>query len=160
VCVVGGGDSALDEAAVLAEAGVNHVTVVHRGSEFVRPQRVAVDRLAGLANVETLFGTEVVAINGADTVTSVELRSNGGSTTREVAGVFVFVGLEPNTKFLQGVVDLDGSGHIVVDPTLRTSVPGVYAAGDIRQHSAGQLASAAGDGATAATFAARYLRGL
>jgi thioredoxin reductase (NADPH) len=160
VCVVGGGDSALDEAAVLAEAGINHVTVVHRGSEFARPQRAAIARLESLSTLETLFDTQVVSIKGADTVASVELRGSGGTTTREVSGVFVFVGLEPNTKFLQGVVDLDPAGHIVVDGTLRTSVAGVYAAGDIRQNAAGQLASAAGDGATAATFAARYLRGL
>src|SRR5919198_1300703 len=99
VCVVGGGDSALDEAAVLAEAGISNVTVVHRGREFVRPQRAGVARLERLSNVETLFDTEVVSINGADTVTSVELRSNGETSTRQVAGVFVFVGLEPNSRF-------------------------------------------------------------
>jgi thioredoxin reductase (NADPH) len=158
VCVVGGGDSALDEAAVLAASGVGHISVVHRGTAFDRAQRAAVERLAGYSNVETLFDTQLVGIAGGDTVTSVELRANGSMRTRDVAGVFVFVGLEPNSAFLQGVVDLDGTGHVKVDATLRTSVPGVYAAGDIRQNAAGQLASAAGDGASAATFAARYLR--
>ena len=160
VCVVGGGDSAVDEAAVLAESQVGHVTVVHRGNGFSRPQKVAIDRLSALANVETLFDTELIEILGGDTVSGVRLRNNGVTVERELAGVFVFVGLEPNTAFVRGVVDVDPSGHIVVDAHLQTSVPGVYAAGDIRQGAAGQLASAAGDGAAAATFAARYLRSL
>jgi thioredoxin reductase (NADPH) len=160
VCVVGGGDSALDEAAVLAESQVGHVTVIHRGEAFSRPQKVAIHRLNGLSNVATLFDTEVIEILGADTVSGVRLRSQGVTQDRDFAGVFVFVGLEPNTSLVGGVVDLDAAGHIVVDAQLQTSLPGVFAAGDIRQGSAGQLASAAGDGAAAATFAARYLRGI
>jgi thioredoxin reductase (NADPH) len=157
VCVVGGGDSALDEAAVLARQ-VRRVTVVHRGPAFRTAQRVAVDRLAALPNVETVFNTEVVEIVGNGTVSSVVLRSNGATRAQDVAGVFVFVGLEPNTAFARGVVDLDPAGHVIVDARLQTSVPGVFAAGDLRQHAARQLVSAAGDGATAAVFAARYLR--
>ena len=157
VCVVGGGDSALDEAAVLARQ-VKRVTLVHRGPAFLHAQRVAVDHLAALPNVETVFNTEVVEIVGNGTVSSVVLRSNGATRAQDVAGVFVFVGLEPNTAFARGVVDLDPAGHVIVDARLQTSVPGVFAAGDLRQHSARQLVSAAGDGATAAVFAARYLR--
>jgi thioredoxin reductase (NADPH) len=78
---------------------------------------------------------------------------------QDVAGVFVFVGLEPNSTFARGVVELDGAGHVVVDQRLQSSVAGVFAAGDIRQHSVAQLVAAAGDGATAAVNAARYLRG-
>jgi thioredoxin reductase (NADPH) len=157
VCVVGGGDSALDEAAVLA-AQVARVTLVHRGTAFTA-QHAAVERLAGMSNVQTLFDTEVMEILGGDTVSSVQLRSNGASRTQEVSGVFVFVGLEPNTAFLRGAVDLDLTGHIMVDPFLQTSMRGVFAAGDIRQHSSRQLVAAAGDGATAAVSAANYLRG-
>jgi thioredoxin reductase (NADPH) len=158
VCVVGGGDSALDEAAVLA-GQVGRVTVVHRGSAFTSAQHVAIERLASLPNVETLFDTEVAEIDGGSTVSSVVLRKDGATRTRDVAGVFIFVGLEPNTAFARGVVDLDSAGHVMVDAHLQTSVPGVFAAGDIRQASARQLVSAAGDGATAAVFAARYLKG-
>ena len=158
VCVVGGGDSALDEAAVLADQ-VGHVLVVHRGQAF-RAQQAAIDRLASKPNVETVFGTEVTQISGGDTVSSVSLRSDGQTRDQAVAGVFIFVGLEPNTAFVQGVLDLDGSGHIVTDAHLQASVPGVFAAGDIRQHSAAQLVAAAGDGATAAVNAHRYIRGL
>ncbi|HLZ29168.1 MAG TPA: FAD-dependent oxidoreductase [Chloroflexota bacterium] len=157
VCVVGGGDSALDEAAVLA-ASVSRVIVVHRGPAFTRAQHVAVERLQARSNVQTLFETEVVEICGSETVASVRLRTDGATRVQELAGVFIFVGLEPNTAFVRGVVDLDPTGHVIVDAHLQSSVPGVYAAGDIRQGSSGQLVSAAGDGASAAIFAARFLR--
>ena len=75
----------------------------------------------------------------------------------DLAGVFIFVGLEPTTAFVRGVLDLDPAGHIVVDAHLQTSVAGVFAAGDIRQASSRQLVAAAGDGASAAVFAAKYL---
>jgi thioredoxin reductase (NADPH) len=157
VCVVGGGDSALDEAAVLADR-VGQVLVVHRGPAF-EAQQMAVSRLESSSNVQTLFDTEVVEIRGAATVSSVVLRSSGDTRVQAVSGVFVFVGLEPNTSLLRGVADLDPAGHVVTDLWLRTSAPGVFAAGDIRQHASGQLVSAAGDGATAAVAAHRYLTG-
>jgi len=156
VCVVGGGDSALDEAAVLA-AQVGRVLVVHRGAAF-SAQHVAVKRLQEASNVDVLFDTELVGIRGGNTVSSVSLRSNGATSERELSAVFIFVGLEPNTAFVRGTVDLDATGHVVVDAHLQASVPGVFAAGDIRQFSSGQLISAAGDGASAALSAARYLQ--
>jgi thioredoxin reductase (NADPH) len=157
VCVVGGGDSALDEAAVLA-ASVSRVLLVHRGDAFSRAQQVAIERIQARPNVETLFGTELVEIRGTDIVSSVQLRSGGISREHKLDGVFIFVGLEPNTAFVRDVVDLDPTGHVIVDSHLQSSAPGVYAAGDIRQGSSGQLVSAAGDGASAAVFAARYIR--
>ena len=155
VCVVGGGDSALDEAAVLA-AQVGQVTIVHRGAGF-SAQQAALNRLVGFSNVQTLFNTEVVEITGDGTVSSVRLRANSSDLTRNVSGVFIFVGLEPNSAFVRGMVDLDPAGHIVVDEHLGTSIPGVFAAGDIRVASSRQLAAAAGDGASAAVAAAHYL---
>jgi thioredoxin reductase (NADPH) len=156
VGVVGGGDSALDEAAVLA-ARVGRVTVIHHGPTF-SAQQAAITRLNGFSNVETFFDTEVVAIDGGQTVSGLQLRRGASLETCDVSGVFIFVGLEPSTAFVRGVVDLDPAGHIVVDQSLQTSVPGVFAAGDIRQASARQLVAAAGDGASAAVAAARYLR--
>ena len=157
VCVVGGGDSALDEAAVLA-AQVGRVTIVHRGAGF-SAQQVAINRLVGFSNVKTVFNTEVVEILGTGTVSSVRVLSDGSETNLAVNGVFIFVGLEPNTAFVRGVLELDAAGHIVVGPWLQTNVPGVFAAGDIRTVSSRQLVAAAGDGATAAVAAARYVQG-
>jgi thioredoxin reductase (NADPH) len=90
------------------------------------------------------------------------VRDKATGETREeaVAGVFVYVGLEPNTEFLRDVIELDSSGHIVTDILMRTSRDGVFAAGDIRQHSVSLVASAIGDGATAAVAAYRYIYGL
>jgi thioredoxin reductase (NADPH) len=96
---------------------------------------------------------------GKDAVTGVRLRDTKTGRTRLEAcrGVFVYVGLEPNTAFVRGVLALDPAGHIETDINMRTSLAGVFAAGDIRAHSVAQLAAAAGDGATAATAAFRYL---
>jgi thioredoxin reductase (NADPH) len=159
VCVIGGGDSALDEAAVVAGHAAR-VLLVHRGSEFAA-QRAIIEKVEALRNIEPVFQTRVEEILGAAAVTGVRLRdlSSGEERVQALNGVFVFVGLEPNTAFLRGVVKLDGSGHIVTDLQMRTSVEGVFAAGDIRQGSVSQLISVAGDGATAAVAAYRYLRG-
>jgi thioredoxin reductase (NADPH) len=158
VCVVGGGDSAVDEAAVLA-GQVSRVTIIHHGARF-SAQQASMARLQTCSNVEALFDTELVEIVGRDTVAGVRLRTNGAIRQQDVSGVFIFVGLEPNTAFARRVIDLDRAGHVVVDQHLRASLRGVFAAGDIRQGSARQLASAAGDGASAAVFAAQYLRGV
>jgi thioredoxin reductase (NADPH) len=159
VCVVGGGDSALDEALVLAEHAAR-VAVIHRGASL-DAQRVMVESAARSGKIEIVPETVVEEIFGTDAVSGVKLRGpNGGPALREVKGVFVYVGLEPNTAFLRGQVALDGAGHIETDLAMRTSVPGIFAAGDIRKHSVALLAAAAGDGATAAVAAFRYLREL
>jgi thioredoxin reductase (NADPH) len=160
VCVVGGGDAALDEALVLATHAAR-VTVFHRGASL-RAQQLLQARAAIAANVEVVLQTVVEEIIGAGTVAAVRLRDLASAAPRvhDTAGVFIYVGLEPNTAFLRGVVALDPAGHIETDISMRTSVAGVFAAGDIRQHSVAQLAAAAGDGATAAISAVRYLKGL
>ena len=160
VCVVGGGDSALDEALVLAEHAAR-VTVVHRG-ESVDAQHALRNKAAASNKVEIVFETIVEEIVGEDAVSAVRLRDRKTGTTRleAVKGVFVYVGLEPNTAFLRDALALDAAGHIETDINMRTSLPGVFAAGDIRKHSVAQLAAAAGDGATAAISAFRYLAGV
>jgi thioredoxin reductase (NADPH) len=157
VCVVGGGDSALDEAIVLAEHAAR-VAVVHRGPTL-DAQHVLVDRAAAADKIEITLSTAVEEIIGTDSVSGVRLRDLTAGTTyeRSLKGVFVYVGLEPNTAFLRGALALDPSGHIETDIMMCASVPGIFAAGDIRAHSVAQLAAAAGDGATAAFAAWRYL---
>jgi thioredoxin reductase (NADPH) len=157
VAVVGGGDSAMDEALYLAEIA-SAVTVIHR-RDSLRAVRALAERAQAHPKIGFRWDTTVEAIEGDDTVRALRLRGPNGAADRlDVAGVFVYVGLRPNSDFLRGVVDLDPAGHIPVDLWMRTPVPGLLAAGDIRRHSARQLISAAGDGATAAIAAARYLR--
>lgn len=159
VCVIGGGDSALDEALVLTEHAAR-VAIIHRGTVF-DAQRVLIDRATANGKIEIVHSCTVEEIIGSDSVTGLRLRDLAAGTTHEraVKGVFVYVGLEPNTAFLRGVLALDPAGHIETDIMMRTSAPGIFAAGDIRAHSAAQLAAVAGDGATAATAAWRYLKG-
>jgi thioredoxin reductase (NADPH) len=158
VCVVGGGDSALDEAVVLA-AHASRVTVLHR-SKSLDAQRTLVDRVSASGKIEIVPETVVEEILGKDAVSAVRVRhlATGAVHTKGVAGVFVYIGLEPNTAFLRDVVMLDATGHIETDAMMRTSLAGVFAAGDIRKNSVAQLAAAAGDGATAAISAFRYLQ--
>jgi thioredoxin reductase (NADPH) len=158
VVVVGGGDSGLDEALVLA-AHAARVTVVHRGTNL-RAQQSVVARALADPTVAILLDTVVEEIVGGDAVSGVRLRDqrSGEARLQPVKGVFVHVGLEPNTIFLQGLVALDGAGHIETDAMMRTSRPGLFAAGDIRKGSVALIAAVAGDGATAAVAAVRYLQ--
>ncbi len=157
VAVVGGGDSALDEAAVLTEFA-SRVIVFHRRDSF-RGQRVLQERALSHPKVEVRWNTVVDEILGETQVEGVATTDvTSGETTRvDLAGVFIYVGLEPNTEYLRNVVDLDKAGHVPTDIWMRTAQPGLFAAGDIRQGSAAQLVSAAGDGATAAIAAQRYV---
>ncbi|HKA80516.1 MAG TPA: FAD-dependent oxidoreductase [Xanthobacteraceae bacterium] len=157
VCVVGGGDSALDEALLLT-AHAARVTIFHRG-EHLDAQKKLQDEVTSNGKIAITLNTTVEEIVGDDAVTGVRLRDlkTGGTRPQALKGVFVYVGLSPNTAFLRGVLALDAAGHIVTDVNMHTSVAGIFAAGDIRQHSVAQLAAAAGDGATAAISAFRYL---
>ena len=157
VCVVGGGDSALDEALVLVRHAAR-VTVFHRDATL-HAQQALVNKAAVTRKIELGLATSVEEILGEDAVSGVRLRAagTGASRVQNVRGVFIHVGLEPNTAFLRGLLALDSTGRIETDIMMRTSVEGIFAAGDIRKDSVAQLAAAAGDGATAAIAAFRYL---
>lgn len=159
VAVAGGGDSALEEAAVLA-GQVEKVLVFFPG-EAPHAQDYLIKAALEKPNIELHAGTTVEAILGEDAVEGIRVREVQSGEVREqaISGIFIYTGLEPNTRFLESVLELDGGGHIVTDIQLRTSRPGVFAAGDIRQHAASLVASSIGDGATAAVAASRYLRG-
>jgi thioredoxin reductase (NADPH) len=158
VCVVGGGDAALDESLVLADFA-SRVIVVHRGPRL-DAQHCLVKRAAAATNIELVLESTVSEILGQETVEAVRIRGvkPGDTATRDVSGIFVYVGLEPNTAFLRNLVALNPTGHIQTDSLMRTSLEGVFAAGDIRADSVAYLASSSGDGATAAITAFRYLR--
>jgi thioredoxin reductase (NADPH) len=134
------------------------VTLIHRGAAL-DAQKVLVERVAAEPKIEVMLNSTVEEILGEETVSAVRLFDHAGKTERmhETRGVFVYVGLDPNTAFLRGLVELDATGHIETDIMMRTSVDGIFAAGDIRAKSVATLAAAAGDGATAAIAAVRYL---
>lgn len=157
VAVVGGGDSALQEALTLAQHAAR-VIILHRGSAF-SAQAAYVQRVQENPKIELRFGTVVDEAIGNGGLKSVRTRSVGDGTTSdlEVAGLFVYVGLAPATTILDGVLGLEASGRIPVDGAMRSTLPGLFAAGTVRAGSAGRAASAAGDGATAAVSADRYL---
>ncbi len=159
VGVVGGGDSAADEALTLTEYA-DRVLLFHRRDQL-RAQKVLQDRLVGHPKIEIFWNTEVQAILGEESVSAVRGRNvvTNLDTVVDLSGLFVYVGLEPNSDMVKGLVKQDNSGHIEVNLSMETSVPGIYAVGDIRQSSASQLVSSAGDGATAAISAFKYIRG-
>jgi thioredoxin reductase (NADPH) len=158
VCVIGGGDAAFDEALTLVEHAA-HVTILHRGERPRALQQLRA-RAATIGNLAVEGDTVVERVVGGETVTGLQLRNVKTGTAREqnIDGAFIAIGLDPATAFLQGVVKLDPSGHIETDVMMCTSLAGVFAAGDIRMHSVSQLAAVAGDGATAAISAFRYLK--
>jgi thioredoxin reductase (NADPH) len=158
VAVIGGGDSGLQEALTLAEYAASVILLVREATPGA--QQVYQQRVAGQPKIQVKTGRIVEEICGVDAVTGVRIRdaTTGEEETIEVAGLFVYAGLAPNTQFLRGVVPLDAAGHIPTDINLRTERPGLFAAGDIRQGSARQAVSSAGDGATAAIAAYQYVR--
>jgi len=158
VVVVGGGDSALDEALYLAGVA-SSVTIVHRRDAF-RAERIGHERLLESPKCRVLWDTTVTAIVGSEMVSGLQVQSGSSDVSElEAGGVFIYVGLQPNTAYLAGAVDLDPAGHVITDVRLQTSVPGIFAAGDLRQYSVRQIPASAGDGVTAAIWAERHLRG-
>lgn len=157
VGIVGGGDSAADEALVLAQYAAQ-VLLFHR-RDALRAQAAVAREVAARPNIEIRWNTEITAIAGDDAVSAVKTRNaaTGQEDETPLSGLFVYVGLQPNSALAAGLLETDGAGHIPVNLGMETAVPGLYAVGDLRQHSSSQLISAAGDGATAALSAHRYL---
>ena len=158
VAVVGGGDAAVDEATHLTQYAAK-VTVIHR-SASLRAAAALQERARANAKIAFRANAAVRAIEGAEGVQRlvVEDLATGARAPMPVSGVFIYAGLTPNTEFLGGLVPLNAAGQIITDIEMRTAVPGVLAAGDVRAQSARLLAASAGDGATAAMAAVRYLR--
>jgi thioredoxin reductase (NADPH) len=157
IAVIGGGDSAIDEA-LFASRYAGRVYVVHR-REALRASAILQERAFAEPKVEFVWNTVVEEILGEETVTGARIRNTltGDGSTLDVTGVFVAIGLTPNTAYLRGTLAMDDGGHVYVNEWMETEVPGLFAAGDVRANSARQLVTAAGDGATAAIRADRYI---
>jgi thioredoxin reductase (NADPH) len=157
VAVVGGGNAAISEALHLTKFA-SKVIVIHRRDQL-RATRIMGEKARAEPKIEFLWNTVVTKIDGKDMVKRLKLRQvkTGEEFTLDVAGLFVAVGLKPSTDFLKGVLPLDRAGYIITNDRMETKMPGIFAAGDIRQHSPRQAITAAGDGATAAIFAERFL---
>ena len=157
VVMVGGGDSAVGEAIQLSRFA-SKVFVVHRRNKL-RASKLLRDRALSNPKLEFVWDTLVEEIDGADRVHRLIVRNikTNQRSTLDVSGVFIYVGLHPRTDYLRGLIPLDEDGYIPTGPGLETSIPGVFAAGDIRQNSPRQAITAAGDGATAAISAEKYL---
>ncbi|AGG06179.1 MULTISPECIES: thioredoxin-disulfide reductase [Dehalococcoides] len=157
VAVVGGGNMAFYEALHLSEFA-KKVYLIHRRQGF-RADAVLMDKAKNKSNIELVLDTVVTSINGQDSIQSLSLNNlkTLKTSTLPIDGLFVAVGLQPNTTYLKGVVDMDKNGSILVNDQMETSVSGILSAGDIRSGSIRQVISAAGDGAVAALSAKRYL---
>jgi len=157
VAVVGGGDTALEEAMFLTRYA-SRVFLVHRRSEF-RGTRLLQERIAAEPKIEPVLDAVVERIEGKDGVTGLEVKNlkSGVVSRLAVEGAFIFVGTTPNTEFLRGFLALDAKGFIETTPNLETTIPGVFAAGDVRSKVLRQISTAVGEGALAATMADHHL---
>ncbi len=159
VAVVGGGDSAVQEALFLARFA-RSVTIIHRRDQL-RAVKALQERAEAEAKISFAWNSVVTELHGEQELEGLVVRDveTGAERTLEVAGLFVYVGTIPNTEFLPHEVALDPAGYIQVDEQLMTSVPGIFAAGDVRPKSLRQVVTATGDGASAAMAASHYLDG-
>jgi thioredoxin reductase (NADPH) len=157
VLVIGGGDSAVEEATFLTRFA-SRVTVVHR-RDALRAEKLIQQRAFDNPKIDFIWNSVVQEIVGEDKVEEVVLKNvhTGQLSTEKAEGVFIYVGLRPNTDFVRQSVRLSEGGFIITDEQMHTSCQGVFAAGDVRHKLVRQISTAVGDGATAAMSAQKYL---
>jgi thioredoxin reductase (NADPH) len=162
IAVIGGGDSAMEEASFLTRFG-DTVTIVHRRDEF-RASKIMAERALSNPKIKVVWNSVVTEVLGEDgKVAGIRVRDTvtGATSTLDVTGVFVAIGHDPRSELFTGQVDLDPSGYVRVGaPGTRTNVPGVFAAGDVVDHTYRQAITAAGTGCAAALDAERYIASL
>jgi len=161
IAVVGGGDSALEEATFLSRFG-SKVTIIHRRDEL-RASKIMQDRAFADPKIEFAWNSEVIGIHGEDKLSGLTLRDTVSGETRELSatGLFIAIGHDPRSELLTGQVDLDDEGYVLVEgSSTRTNLPGVFACGDLVDHTYRQAITAAGSGCAAALDAERYLAAL
>lgn len=157
VAVVGGGDSAIVEAIYLTRFA-SKVYVIHRRNQL-RAERILQERAFSNPKISFIWDTVVQSIEGEKKVELLRLKNVKTGEISEIYtdGVFIYIGSIPNSSMVKGLVELDENGFIITDNLMRTSVPGIFAAGDVRNTTFRQLATAVGDGAIAANTAEKYL---
>ena len=157
VAVVGGGNTAVEDVMVLARIA-KKVILVHR-RDSLRATKIYLDLIRQLPNVEFRWNSTVEEVLASPTVTGMRLRDvvTGDVTEVPCDGVFVSIGRAPATQLVDGLLELDGSGYIVADESTKTSIPGVYALGDVRTKEVRQVVTAVADGAVAVHYAEDYL---
>ena len=160
IAVVGGGDSAMEEATFLTRFA-DKVTIIHRRDEF-RASRIMAERALHDPKIDVVWNSEVVDVLGQDKVSGLSLRDRvtGATSTLDATGLFVAIGHDPRSELVKGQVDLDDEGYVLVKGrSTLTNVDGVFAAGDLVDHTYRQAVTAAGSGCAAALDAERYLAG-
>ncbi|MGI5997338.1 MAG: thioredoxin-disulfide reductase [Lutispora sp.] len=157
VVVVGGGDAAVEEAIYLTKFA-EKVTIVHRRNEF-RAAKSIVEKALANDKIHVMWDSVVEEIYGDGIVEGVKLKNvkTGEITDYRTDGVFIFVGTRPVSEFVKGIVDMDPKGYIITDSEMKTSVEGIFAAGDVRNTPLRQVITAAADGAIAAISAEKYI---
>lgn len=160
IAVVGGGDTAMEEATFLSRFA-RSVTIVHR-RDSLRASRIMADRAAANPKIRWAWNSEVVELHGDTTLTGVRLRDTATGEEREldVTGLFIAIGHEPRSAIVRGQVHLDEEGYVLTTTGTHTNLPGVFAAGDLVDHTYRQAITAAGSGCAAALDAERYLSSL
>ncbi|MEV3921394.1 thioredoxin-disulfide reductase [Actinomadura coerulea] len=159
IAVVGGGDTAMEEAIFLTKFA-RSVTVVHRRGEL-RASKIMQDRAFANEKIKFLWDSEVAAIQGDDRVTGVTIRDTrtGAESALEITGLFIAIGHDPRSELFDGQLETDTDGYLLVDaPTTKTKIPGVFACGDVVDHIYRQAITAAGSGCSAAIDAERWLQ--
>lgn len=157
IAVVGGGDSAIQEAIFLTRFA-EKVYIIHRRDKL-RAEKILQERAFSNSKIEIIWDSVVEKIAGDSGVNALHLRNvkNDEKSSIDVQGVFIYIGYNPNTEFLAGLANLDENNYLITDENMATSAPGVFAAGDVRSKPLKQIATAVGDGAIAATAAEKYI---
>jgi thioredoxin reductase (NADPH) len=158
IAVVGGGDSAIEEATFLTKFA-DKVSIIHRREEF-RASKIMQDRAFANPKIEMIWNSTVTAVHGEQKVEGVELTNtvDGSTSTLPVTGLFIAIGHRPNTDLFAGVLDMDETGYLVTEAgSTRTNIEGVFACGDVQDHTYRQAITAAGSGCMAAIDTERWL---
>ena len=158
LAVIGGGDAAVEEGDFLTRYA-SKVYIIHRRNEL-RAQPILIDRARENVKIEFILDAHVKEIVGDDKVQTVRYEQHGAAKELNVGGVFIFIGFVPNSGLFKVHVDHDAGGYIVTDRNMQTSIEGIWAVGDVRAQLTKQIATAVGDGTTAAVAAAAYLTAL